>query len=278
MDPHHRAGRGILSEPIDLNGPRRPRRTFPEHAATVGLRVKLAGTPVSGTVLECLDDRVQIRERDGSTHWVRLSPGGFDVDGQRVTLIRPATAPSRQAPQRTASGSIAVPDQRAKVARASRIMVEGKHDAELIERVWGDDLRDLGIVVEALDGADNLEEVVRTFGPGPGRRLGVLVDHLVEGSKESRLAAAIDHPDVCITGHPYIDIWQAVKPSVIGLSAWPVVPRGVSWKEGTLAAIGQTRTPAEFWQYLLAQLNDWTQLEAPLIGAVETLIDFVEAT
>ena len=32
---------------------------------------------------------------------------------------------------------------RARVARASRIFVEGRHDAELVEKVWGDDLRPL---------------------------------------------------------------------------------------------------------------------------------------
>jgi hypothetical protein len=30
------------------------------------------------------------------------------------------------------------------VARASRIYVEGKHDAELVEKIWGDDLRAIG--------------------------------------------------------------------------------------------------------------------------------------
>ena len=54
---------------------------------------------------------------------------------------------------------------KAHVARASRIWVEGVHDAELVERVWGDDLRIEGIVVERLDGADHLADEVRAFGP-----------------------------------------------------------------------------------------------------------------
>ena len=161
------------------------------------------------------------------------------------------------------------------MARASRILVEGRHDAELVERVWGDDLRVEGVVVELLEGADHLEEVVRGFGPRPGRRLGVLLDHLVDGSKEQRLAATVDHPDVLVTGHPFVDIWQAVKPGVIGLAAWPDVPRGRPWKEGVLAAIGSSEEPGRFWQRLLGQVGDWTQLEPELIGAVERLIDFV---
>jgi hypothetical protein len=105
----------------------------------------------------------------------------------------------------------------------------------------------------------------------------VLLDHLVDGSKEQRIAERIDHPDVLIVGHPFIDIWQAVKPSVLGIAAWPDVPKGTPWKEGTIAALGSTLEPSEFWRALLARLDDWTQLEAPLIGAVESLIDFVSA-
>ncbi len=271
-----RRDRGILSDPIDLDGPARPRRTYPTVAAVPGLEVKPRGTPIRATVLDCLDDRVQLRDRDGSEHWMRLVNGGFEVDGTLVTLVRPAPTHATTAPERTASGSVAPPRQQARVARASRILVEGRHDAELVERVWGDDLRDIGVVVELLEGADNLEEVVRGFGPGPGRRLGILLDHLVDGSKESRIAAAIDHPDVCIVGHPYVDIWQAVKPSVLGIAAWPDVPRGSPWKEGIVAALGLQVEPGVFWRDLLARISDWTQLESALIGAVETLIDFVE--
>ena len=207
-----------------------------------------------------------------------LTPGGFEVDGTAVTLVRPRPDPAaKSADRRTASGSLAPASTEARVARASRLLVEGRHDAELVERVWGDDLRAEGIVVELLDGADHLEEAVRTFGPGPKRRLGVLLDHLVDGSKEQRIAERIDHPDVLIVGHPFIDIWQAVKPSVLGIAAWPDVPKGIPWKEGTIAALGSTLEPHEFWRALLGRLDDWTQLEAPLIGAVESLIDFVSA-
>ena len=82
----------------------------------------------------------------------------------------------------------------AKVAAASRIYVEGRHDAELVEKIWGDDLRHVGVVVEYLGGIDDLPAIVAEFAPGPGRRLGVLVDHLVAGSKESRIVAQVPRP------------------------------------------------------------------------------------
>jgi len=237
--------------------------------------VKQRGTPLVGTVVEAEHDRVLLRDRSGREHLVRLAKGAFVVDGQNVTLVKPIQAARSTATQRTASGSVAAPNQGAQVARASRILVEGRHDAELIERVWGDDLRAEGVVVEMLDGADHLEEAVRAFGPRSGRRLGVLLDHLVEGSKEARIAASIDHPDVLVCGHPYVDVWQAVKPGVLGIERWPDVPRGTPWQEGLIAALGRSDDPADFWRSLLARLDDWTQLEPPLIGAVEQLIDFV---
>lgn len=269
---------GILSDPIDLDGPRRPRVAYPEIEAEAGLIVKQRGTPLTGSVVECGHDRVLIRDRHGREHLIRLAKGAFVVDGANVTLVKPRPAASSSgSPQRTASGSLAAPGVAAQVARASRLLVEGRHDAELIERVWGDDLRAEGVVVEMLDGADHLEEAVRGFGPRAGRRLGVLLDHLVDGSKEARIAASIDHPDVLVLGHPYVDIWQAIRPQVIGLDSWPEVPRSLPWKEGLIAALGRTDEPADFWRMLLARLNDWTQLETPLIGAVEQLIDFVTA-
>jgi len=197
-----------------------------------------------------------------------------------VTLIRPRVA--SRGPQLTASGSIAAPDQRAKVAKASRIYVEGKHDAELVEKIWGDDLRDVGVVVEYLEGVDDLPAIVDEFRPGPGRRLGVLVDHLVTGSKESRIAAAAAREgDVLVVGHPFIDIWAAVKPAAVGIRAWPDVPRGESWKEGVLARIGwPNSTPQDValaWRRILRSVTRYTDLEPELLGRVEELIDFVTA-
>jgi hypothetical protein len=163
---------------------------------------------------------------------------------------------------------------KARVAKASRIWVEGIHDAALVERIWGDDLRIEGVVVEPLDGVDVLPDAIREFRPGPGRRLGVLVDHLVPGSKESRIVAAVADPDVLVTGHPYVDIWQAVKPERIGIREWPVIPPGQPWKEGVCRAL-KVAEPAEMWRRILGSVRTFHDVQTPLIGAVERLIDFV---
>jgi hypothetical protein len=268
---------GILAGPVD--GPARLRAQYPDVQAAAGLRARHRGSGFTGTVARWERDGVVLRGGTGLERIFTLSPGGFEVEGTAVTLVRPrppATVPATGATSpaaRTASGSLAVPGERARVARASRILVEGIHDAELVERVWGDDLRVEGVVVERLDGIDHLASVVAAFGPGPGARLGILVDHLVPGSKEARLAAAVSHPHVLVTGTPFVDVWEAVKPAVAGIPAWPDVPRGVDWKTGVCARLGVEA--AGMWPRLLASVRSYADLEPALVGAVERLIDFV---
>jgi hypothetical protein len=262
---------GILSGPID--GPARLRATYADVVAGAGLRARHRGSGFTGTVARWEPDGVVLRGATGLERIFRVSPGGFDVEGVAVTLVRPPATATAAAAARTASGSLAVPGHRARVARPSRILVEGVHDAELVERVWGDDLRVEGVVVERLDGIDDLATVVDEFGPGPGARLGILVDHLVAGSKEARLAAAVAHPHVLVTGTPYVDVWQAVKPAVIGIPAWPDVPKGTDWKAGVCRRLGVDA--ASMWPRLLASVSSYADLEPPLVGAVERLIDFV---
>jgi hypothetical protein len=258
-----------------LAEPRRPKRVVAEQPAEPGLVVEEVATGFCGAVVECDKERVSLEDRHGRVRVFPLGPSGFLLDGVPVTLVRPAgQAPSR--PSRTASGSVAVHGVRARVARGSRIWVEGRHDAELVERVWGDDLRVEGVVVEPLDGVDDLPALVRAFSPQQGRRLGVLVDHLVEGSKESRLVAQVRHPHVLVTGHPYVDVWQAVKPAAVGIAAWPVVPPGQPWKEGVCAALGWGE-PWEGWRRVLAAVDSYADLEVPLLRSVEMLLDFVTA-
>ncbi len=226
---------------------------------------------------------VVLEDRRGRTRTFRLGPG-FWIDGEPVELVphRP-TAPT--GPQRTASGSLAAPDQRARIARGSRIWVEGKHDAELVEKVWGDDLRAEGVVVELLQGVDNLEEALRDFAPSADRRVGVLVDHLVPGSKEQRITDAalrtVRPGTVLVLGHPYVDVWQAVKPQRIGLDRWPVIERGTEWKRGILRELGwpaeDQADVARAWQRILRSVRSYADLEPSLLGRVEELIDFVTA-
>ena len=235
-----------------------------------------AVTSVSGGMVE-LEDRVGRR---------RLFPlgAGFLIDGADVVLIPPApTAPV--GPRRTASGSFAAPETRARTARASRILVEGRHDAELVEKVWGDDLRVEGVVVEYLQGVDLLQATLDDEPPSAARRYGVLVDHLVPGSKESRVADAVARgphgAHVKIVGHPWVDVWQCVTPRAVGIERWPDIPRGIEYKVGVCRALGwPARDQADLaraWQRILASVHSYRDLEPELLGRVEELIDFVTA-
>ncbi|QFY07217.1 DUF3097 family protein [Nonomuraea phyllanthi] len=254
---------------------RRPGKgKIPKVPAEPDLVVEDADSGFCGAVVACDKEAVTLEDRFGKRRLFPLAPAAFLLDGKPVTLVRPAAA-APAAPRRSASGSIAVQGLRARVARESRIYVEGVHDAALVEKIWGHDLRVEGVVVEYLEGVDDLPAIVAEFGPEPGRRLGVLVDHLVPGSKESRIAAEITSPDVLVVGHPYIDIWQAVKPSVLRIPAWPDVPRGVPWKEGVIAALGWRVEPAAAWRRILGAVSTYADLEPELLGRVEELIDFV---
>lgn len=244
-----------------------------------GLVVEHTESEWCGAVVGAREGIVQLEDGRGKVRAFPLSDG-FLIDGKPVSLVMPKRAPQRKI---TASGSVAVEQARARVAMPSRIFVEGKHDAELVEQVWGDDLRVEGVVVELLDGADNLERVLAEFGPGPGRRAGVLLDHLVTGSKETRIAQRIaslpfgDH--VLIVGHPFVDIWAAVKPERVGLSAWPEIPRNIEWKAGICRALGwpgdEPADIAEAWSRIRARVRNYRDLEPTLVGRVEHLIDFV---
>jgi len=261
-------------------GRRRPgQREVPKVQAERGLVVEDSEGRFCGAVVGYEKGAVTLEDRHGKRRVFPLTPAAFLLEGQPVTLIPPApAAPATIA--RTASGSVAAPAAeraRAKVARASRIYVEGKHDAELVEKVWGDDLRDIGVVVEYLEGIDDLPAIVRSFSPAPGRRLGVLADHLVAGSKETRIAASVRSPDVLVVGHPFIDIWAAVRPSAVGIAAWPDVPHGQPWKEGVLRAIGWPPGVPAAWRRILRSVTSYADLEPELLGRVEELIDFVTA-
>jgi hypothetical protein len=259
-----------------LAGDWRRKRTVPTVPAERDLVVEEAGTGFCGAVVDCAKDAVTLEDRHGRRRVFPLGPAGFRLEGRPVTLTRPVAAPAPRAPGRTASGSVAVSNVAARVARGSRIWVEGVHDAALVERVWGDDLRIEGVVVEPLDGIDDLAGAVRAFRPERGRRLGVLVDHLVPGSKESRIVAAVTDPHVLVVGHPYVDVWQAVKPAPLGIRAWPAVPRDEDWKAGVCRRLGWA-DPRDGWRRVLAAVDSYADLEVPLLRAVEELIDFVTA-
>ncbi|WP_346275708.1 DUF3097 domain-containing protein [Pseudonocardia sp.] len=248
------------------------RRQVPEVPAEAGLVVEDPASGFCGAVVAATVREVTLEDRLGRRRVFPLRPAAFLLEGAPATLVLPKPAPA--GPARSASGSVKVQGHSARTARAARIWVEGLHDAELVERVWGHDLRVEGVVVEPMHGMDDLAAAVSEFGPGPERRLGVLVDHLVQGSKETRAAAAVAGSHVLVTGHPYVDVWQAVKPSVVGIRAWPDVPRGTDWKTGVCAAL-RWGEPADGARRVLGAVRSFRDLEVPLINAVERLIDFV---
>ncbi|MGY4099318.1 DUF3097 domain-containing protein [Nocardia sp. R16R-3T] len=270
------SGRDIYGGDIFSGHSRSKKRTVPTVVADRDLVVEDAASGFCGAVVgfdRSYDGEfVELEDARGAVRLFAMREAAFLIDGAPVTLVRPkATAPEKQT--RSASGSTRVEGLRAQVAKTSRIWVEGVHDAALVERVWGHDLRVEGVVVEHLDGLDNLAERLTEFAPGPGRRVGVLVDHLVAGSKETQLTTGLGKY-VLVTGHPYIDVWQAVRPAAVGIAAWPQVPRGEDWKTGICRRLGWG-TPQEGWRRVYNAVESFRDLESPLIGAVERLIDFV---
>jgi hypothetical protein len=262
-------GDGVLASPTG-------RRAIPTRVAVPGLLVEVVRDGFAGAVVRCTDREVVLVDRRGRERRFTRSPGAFLVDDRPVELVPPprATLAPDDAVAVTPSGSLRAGERGPRTARASRILVEGVHDAELLERIWGDDLRAAAIVVEPLHGADDLAAVVAAFRPGPTRRLGILLDHLVPGSKESRLAAEVDHPDVLIVGHPFVDVWAAIRPEVLGRTAWPDVPRDEPYKDGLAHRLGFADRH-QAWRTLLGRVGTWTDLDRSLIHAVESLLDHV---
>jgi Protein of unknown function (DUF3097) len=248
------------------------RYRVPEIEAEIGMVVECAQSGFCGAVVGFERGTVTLEDRFGKLRTFPLEPAAFLLDGQVTTLVRPVGRTVKRLTSK--SGSVLAPRRRAQVAKASRIWVEGVHDAELVEKIWGHDLRAEAIVVEPMHGADGLAALVAQFGPGPARRLGILLDHLVSGSKEARLAATVDSKHVLIAGHPYVDVWAAVKPGCVGLRGWPEVPKGRPWKDGVCAALG-VGDPAEFWPRLLSRVDSYHDVQTPLVNAVERLLDHV---
>ena len=226
-----------------------------------------------------------LEDRRGRRRTFPLGPGlpargpAGGADRARDRARRPAAPGVRRRARWRCAG------QRARVARESRIFVEGRHDAELVEKVWGDDLRVEGVVVEHLGGVDDLLEQLRDFGPGPDRRVGVLVDHLVPGSKESRIADDVRRSPVgahvLVVGHPFVDVWAGGQAGAARAQAWPDVPRDIEWKHGICEALGWPHADqadiARAWQQILARVASYADCEPALLGRVEELIDFVTA-
>lgn len=295
LDPY---GHDILSHDPHREGPHARRPRSREVHVERGMVLEDVTTGWVGAVVRIEKSGgvhlVELEDRHGRTRSFPLGPG-FWLEGAPIIALPPVshhsgsqrhshhlTTPMGRAV--TNSGSIASHQRTAKVARASRIWVEGQHDADLVQYVWGDDLAEAGIVVQLLEGVDHLEEILEIFGPTDETRAGILVDHLVAGSKESRIAERIVQrwgDAVLVVGHPFVDIWQAVKPQGLGLRRWPDIPRGTDIKVGTLNALGwPSATQADIatgWKRILSTVHSYKDLEPTLLGRVEELIDFVTA-
>ena len=174
-----------------------------------------------------------LEDRHGRHRVFPLRPAAFLVDGRPATLVVP---PAGRGGRRSvsASGSVKVANLTARTARASRIWVEGIHDAALVETVWGHDLRVEGVVVEPMHGMDDLAAGGRRLRPGAAPAAGDPGRPPRGGQQGDPGGACGGGPDVLVTGHRYVDVWQAVKPSV-GIRAWPRAA-GTDWKTGVCAA------------------------------------------
>jgi len=61
---------------------------------------------------------------------------------------------------------------------------------------------------------------------------------------------------------------------VVGFDAWPSVPKGLDWKSGVCHVLGVPDS-ITMWRRILAAVDSYVDLEPPLVGAFEALIDFV---
>ena len=192
-----------------------------------------------GAVVAVEAGLVTLEDRFGKRRVFPL-PGTFLLEGKRVTLVKPSPKPEMlgNVGRRTASGSVAAPRQRAKVAKASRIYVEGKHDAELVEKIWGDDLRDVGIVVEFLEGVDDLPPSWRTSSPrtGGGSACCRPSGRGVEGERIA--AAASADPTRADRRAPVRRRLAGVRPAAVGLR------RGRTCRGGSHGRKGVSRASA----------------------------------
>ena len=99
--------------------------------------------------------------------------------------------------------------------------------------------------------------------PGPG----------IQGDAARRRRG---RPHVLVVGHPFVDIWQCVRPKAMGIEAWPEVPRGEDWKAGICGRwVGESRRRLA---RVISAVDSFADLEPQLVGAVETALDALAPT
>ena len=220
----------------------------------------------------------------GPPRRVRVFPlgPGFLVDGRPVILTAPRPAPARRPAAhrvRVGQGATPEPEWRWPAASTSRGATTPNSSSRSGVTIFGSKVW----WWSTWAGSTISPTIVTEFGPGPRRRLGVLVDHLVTGSKRPV------SPRPCAAARAASTAWWSGTPTSTSgrrssrrgsdWPAWPTVPRGVEWKNGICQALGWPhRTQADIaraWQRIRGSVRDWTDLEPELIGRVEELIDFV---
>src|SRR5699024_12460494 len=93
------------------------------------------------------------------------------------------------------------------------------------------------------------------------------------------MALAGARGNVAVLGHPYVDVWQAVKPARVGLKEWPHVPKGTDNKVGSLKALGWPHADrADIglgWKRILSTVRAYADVEPTLSGRLGELIGFL---
>ncbi len=190
-----RVADGILSGPIDLDrGAGRPRVASPTVPATPGLALTERSSSAQLVVVAFVAGTVTVRDAFGETTQLRGPPGPrFAVDGRAVTLGPAAAAPAA-APVARRAGRSPLPPRpgwpgpAASSSRASTTPSWLRAGVGRRPAPRGHRRR-----AARRHGPPRRRDPARS-GPAPGRRLGVLLDHLVDGTKEARAAAATFRP------------------------------------------------------------------------------------
>ena len=254
---------------------RRPGRgKIPKVPAERDLVVEDADSGFCGAVVACDKEAVTLEDRFGKRRLFPLDPAAFLLDG-KIGDAGTARGRHRGARRRSASGSIAVEGLRARVARQSRIYVEGVHDAALVERIWGHDLRVEGVVVEYLEGVDDLPAIVEEFGARagpPARRAGRPPGARLQGEPDRRPGDLAGRAGRRPPVHRHLAGGQALRCSA---SRPGRTCRAGSWKEGVIAALGWRMDAGRRVAAHPGPVSTYADLEPALLGRVEELIDFV---
>ena len=217
--------------------------TYPDVTATPGLPVRHRSSGFTGVIAGFDGDGVIVRGTTGQERLFRPTPGAFDVEGRAVSLVRPAPPPApptppppRPPPAPTPSRISTGPGWRRPAAccrgrprrRAHR---EGVGRRPTRRRRGRRTARRL----------DHLPEGSTTFSPGPGNRLGVLVDHLVQAARRRGWRKTL-------TPAPRARLRHALRRRVGSgqagrrrLAAWAHIPQGTAWKAGVCRSLGRRR-------------------------------------